>query len=192
MLETVTFASDGLKLSGVVHVPDDYRPGEKRPAIIMMHGFGANKNGGPEWICRQFAAWGYVALRFDYRGCGDSEGERGRVIPVEEVADARNAVTYMAARAGRRSRGDRAMRIEPRRRRRGAGGGSRSAGRSRHRRERRRQRRAHDQEHAQRGIVGQIPRAARRHRRAPRAHRHDEDDPPLRYFRNAESRCRST
>ena len=99
MPETVTFASDGLKLSGVVHVPDDCRPGERRPAIIMMHGFGANKTGGPEWICRQFAAWGYVALRFDYRGCGDSEGERGRVVPAEEVADARNAVTYMAARA---------------------------------------------------------------------------------------------
>ena len=48
MLETVTFASDGLKLSGVVHVPDDCRSGERRPAIIMMHGFGANKNGGPE------------------------------------------------------------------------------------------------------------------------------------------------
>jgi pimeloyl-ACP methyl ester carboxylesterase len=98
MLETVIFASDGLKLSGVVHVPDDHRPGERRPAIIMMHGFGANKNGGPEWVCRQFAAWGYVALRFDYRGCGDSEGERGRIIPIEEVADARNALTYMAAR----------------------------------------------------------------------------------------------
>lgn len=41
---------------------------------------------------------GYVALRFDYRGCGESEGERGRVIPMEEVSDARNAVTYMAAR----------------------------------------------------------------------------------------------
>src|ERR1700685_4669143 len=99
MLETVTFASDGLQLSGVLHVPDDYRSGERRPAIIMMHGFGANKNGGPEWICRQFAAWGYVALRFDYRGCGDSEGERGRVIAAEEVADARNAITYMASRA---------------------------------------------------------------------------------------------
>ncbi|HXD12937.1 MAG TPA: alpha/beta hydrolase [Xanthobacteraceae bacterium] len=98
-LAAITFPSDGLNLSGAVHVPDDYRPGERRPAIVMMHGFGANKNGGPEWICRQFAAWGYVALRFDYRGCGDSEGERGRVIPAEEVADARNAVTYMAARA---------------------------------------------------------------------------------------------
>lgn len=98
MLEPITFSSDGLKLSGVVHVPDDVTPGRRRSAIVMMHGFGANKNGGPEWICRQFAAWGYVALRFDFRGCGDSEGTRGRVITSEEVADARNAVSYMAAR----------------------------------------------------------------------------------------------
>jgi hypothetical protein len=92
------FPSDGLSLSGVVHVPDNLKPGERRPAIIMMHGFGANKNGGPEWVCRQFESWGYVALRFDYRGCGESEGERGRVIAMEEVSDARNAVTAMAAR----------------------------------------------------------------------------------------------
>jgi uncharacterized protein len=98
--ESITFPSDGLKLSGAVHVPADLRPGERRAAIIMMHGFGANKNGGPEWICRQFAEWGYVALRFDFRGCGDSEGTRGRVIAGEEVADARSAVSYMAARAG--------------------------------------------------------------------------------------------
>jgi hypothetical protein len=97
--ERVTFESDGLGLAGVVHLPDDRAPEERRPAIIMMHGFGANKDGGPEWACRQFEQWGYVALRFDYRGCGESGGERGRVIPLEEVADARNAVSYMAARA---------------------------------------------------------------------------------------------
>lgn len=98
MQKTATFSSDGITLSGVVHIPDDLRAGERRPAIIMMHGFGANKNGGPEWVCNQFEAWGYVALRFDYRGCGESGGERGRVIAMEEVADARNAVSYMASR----------------------------------------------------------------------------------------------
>ena len=95
----MTFLSDGLKIAGFVHVPDGLKPGERRPAIIMMHGFGANKSGGPEWVCKQFESWGYVALRFDYRGCGDSEGERGRVIPMEEVSDARNAVTFMASRS---------------------------------------------------------------------------------------------
>jgi pimeloyl-ACP methyl ester carboxylesterase len=96
--ESVKIPSDGIALSGVIHVPDAYKSGERRPAIIMMHGFGANKSGGPEWICRQYENWGYVALRFDYRGCGESGGERGRVIPIEEVADARNALTFLAAR----------------------------------------------------------------------------------------------
>jgi pimeloyl-ACP methyl ester carboxylesterase len=96
--ERVTFESDGLQLVGIVHLPEDRAPGERRPAIIMMHGFGANKDGGPEWACRQFERSGYVALRFDYRGCGESGGERGRVLPLEEVADARNAITYIAAR----------------------------------------------------------------------------------------------
>jgi uncharacterized protein len=90
--------SDGHQLAGVVHVPDDLARGERRPAVIMMHGFGANKNGGPAWVCGQLEAWGYVALRFDFRGCGESGGERGRVIPMEEVADARNALSYLATR----------------------------------------------------------------------------------------------
>ena len=72
MQDSVKFRSDDVELSGVVHVPDGLKAGERRPAIIMMHGFGANKSGGPEWICRQFESWGYVALRFDYRGCGES------------------------------------------------------------------------------------------------------------------------
>jgi hypothetical protein len=96
--ESVRFQSDDVELSGIVHVPDGLPRGARRPAIIMMHGFGANKDGGPEWICKQCENWGYVALRFDYRGCGESGGERGRVIPLEEVADARNALTYMASR----------------------------------------------------------------------------------------------
>jgi uncharacterized protein len=96
--QAVQFDSDGQELAGVVHVPHGLVSGERRPAIIMMHGFGANKSGGPQWVCEQFAAWGYVALRFDYRGCGESGGVRGRVIPMEEVADARNAVTYLATR----------------------------------------------------------------------------------------------
>jgi uncharacterized protein len=46
-----------------------------------------------------FANLGYVALRFDMRGCGESEGERGRVICLEQVEDTRSALSYLAARS---------------------------------------------------------------------------------------------
>jgi pimeloyl-ACP methyl ester carboxylesterase len=39
---------------------------------------------------------GYVVLRFDMRGCGESEGEFGRVICLEQVEDTRSALTFLA------------------------------------------------------------------------------------------------
>ena len=39
---------------------------------------------------------GYVTLAFDMRGCGESEGEHGRVICLEQVEDTRNALTFLA------------------------------------------------------------------------------------------------
>jgi fermentation-respiration switch protein FrsA (DUF1100 family) len=99
MEERVRFESDGLKLAGVVHTPPDLRPGERRPAFLVLHGFGGNKEGnGSTWPADQLAKWGYVAMRFDYRGCGESEGERAWIICLEQVADTRNALTYMASR----------------------------------------------------------------------------------------------
>jgi pimeloyl-ACP methyl ester carboxylesterase len=95
----ITFSSNGLKLSGIVHVPDDLRSGERRPAFIILHGFGGNKSGhGQTVMAQQLTAWGYITLRIDFRGCGESAGEHGRIICLEQVADTSNAVTYMASR----------------------------------------------------------------------------------------------
>jgi hypothetical protein len=97
--ETLQFTSDGLQLSGVLHLPPDYRPGERRPTFLVLHGFGGTKDGeGSIWPADQLAKWGYAALRFDFRGCGDSEGEHGRIICLDQVADTRNAVTYLRGR----------------------------------------------------------------------------------------------
>jgi len=82
-----------------VHIPADLRPGERRPAFLVLHGFGGNKEGrGSIVIAEQLAQWGYVTMRFDFRGCGESEGERGRILCLDQVADTSNAVTYMASR----------------------------------------------------------------------------------------------
>ena len=70
---------------------------EARPAFLVLHGFGSNKNRSnvlaPTKVLTEF---GYVTLRFDMRGCGDSEGELGRVICLEQVEDTRNALTFLA------------------------------------------------------------------------------------------------
>lgn len=99
MEEKIYFQSDGLKLAGIIDTPGDLKPGERRPAFIVLHGFGGNKDGhGQAVVAKQFSQWGYVTLRIDFRGCGESEGERGRIICLDQVADTRNAISYFAAR----------------------------------------------------------------------------------------------
>jgi hypothetical protein len=100
MQQRVTFRSGGLELAGILDLPDDLRPGERRAAVIALHGFGGNMRGpGGQNPAQVFCDLGYAVLRFDFRGCGESPGERGRLICLEEVEDARNAVSYLATRA---------------------------------------------------------------------------------------------
>ncbi len=93
----VTFPSEGRKLAGTVRVPDGVKPGERRPAWIVMHGFGSNQTSNTVLEpCKMFEQLGYVTLRFDMPGCGESEGEKGRVICLEQVAAASAALTFLA------------------------------------------------------------------------------------------------
>ena len=118
--DKITFRSNGFTLSGIVHVPDDMKPGEKRPALMVLHGFGNNKDSAnsmnpAELFCR----WGYVTFRFDFRGCGESEGERGKVICLEQVEDIRAAVDCLSQRIAtgefrRRGTGTRGERVSDR------------------------------------------------------------------------------
>jgi uncharacterized protein len=99
MLERVSFQSDGLRLSGLLHIPADLAKGERRPAFVVMHGFGGSNQGGQgAWAAKALASWGYVCLQIEFRGCGESEGEKGRIICLEEVADTSNAITYLETR----------------------------------------------------------------------------------------------
>ena len=103
MEEKVSFKSDGLTLSGIVRTPDGLKSGERCAALLLLHGFGSNKEA--DWMkitAELLAQWGYASLRFDFRGCGDSEGERARVICLEQVEDTSNALTYMATRGDMR------------------------------------------------------------------------------------------
>jgi pimeloyl-ACP methyl ester carboxylesterase len=47
-------------------------------------------------IAKALTRAGYVALLFDYRGFGESEGPRWRLLPNEQVNDVRAALTFVA------------------------------------------------------------------------------------------------
>ena len=90
------FYSDGYQLDGAVFLPDDYRSGEKRPAIIPCSGYQGVQAFYPRLFAQQFTQVGYVCLGFDYRGFARSEGRRGRVILDEQVADICHAITWLS------------------------------------------------------------------------------------------------
>jgi len=97
MEQAIGFSSDGLALKGVLHVPEGAT--QPRPAIILCHGFGGSCRGaGHPELAQALARAGYVVLRFDFRGCGQSEGARGSVICREEADDLRRAVDFLATR----------------------------------------------------------------------------------------------
>lgn len=98
MQEQITFDSDGLRLAGVLHIPEGYQ-GEPLPAFIVCHGFVGSKDESHAQIqAEMMEQFGYIALRFDFRSCGESEGERGQVRCFDQVADAKNAVSWLAKR----------------------------------------------------------------------------------------------
>ena len=99
MQQKLSFLSDGLKLSAVLHVPEKRRADERLPAFLVLHGFvGSKDESHAEIQARMLEEMGYVALRFDFRCCGESEGERGQVRCFDQVADTKNALSFLATR----------------------------------------------------------------------------------------------
>src|SRR5258708_38727498 len=95
--QRVTFKFEGLTLAGMVRVPDGVGPTGRRPAFMVLHGFGSNMNAGNVLKpCAMLNELGYVTLRFDMPGCGESEGEKGRLICLEQVGAVREALSLLA------------------------------------------------------------------------------------------------
>jgi dipeptidyl aminopeptidase/acylaminoacyl peptidase len=95
--ETITFFSAGTLVTGTLRVPD--RATIASPGIVQ----------GPGWLGLRDAALyepyhealtdaGFAVLIFDYRGFGDSAGDRGMLSPGAQLQDLVNAVTWLASR----------------------------------------------------------------------------------------------
>ena len=84
--DPTTFLSGGTKCAVTVFRPD--ASAEKpMPAIVMAHGFGSPRALRLYAYAERFAAAGYAAVVFDYRGFGDSEGEPRQLLDVSMQHD---------------------------------------------------------------------------------------------------------
>lgn len=91
----VTFASESLRLGGDLYLPDGLEPGTRRPIVIGCSGYQGLKDMQPARFARALVPAGYACLSFDYRSFGVSEGQRGRLIPQEQVGDVRSAIDFL-------------------------------------------------------------------------------------------------
>jgi alpha-beta hydrolase superfamily lysophospholipase len=82
--------ADGVRLEGQVF-------GQGRTAVVFSNGFGAVKE---SWhaIPQELAGFGYLALVYDYRGTGASQGSDSPNDPEARDRDLRGAVSYVRAR----------------------------------------------------------------------------------------------
>jgi alpha-beta hydrolase superfamily lysophospholipase len=98
MKQDVEFYSEGSRIKGILYVPDNDK--EKNPAIVLCHGFAGFKELLLPAYAEEFCQKGFIALTFDYRGFGESEGERGKLSPRAQVTDIRNAITFIMSLPG--------------------------------------------------------------------------------------------
>jgi len=93
--QDITFTSVGKKLLGWLYVPSGMKQGEKRPTIVMAHGWSAVKEMFLDDYAAKFSNAGFVVVVFDYRNFGDSEGEpRSHIDPSMQLEDYKNAITW--------------------------------------------------------------------------------------------------
>ncbi|MDP6516914.1 MAG: CocE/NonD family hydrolase [Alphaproteobacteria bacterium] len=87
--------SDGTRLAGDLWLPEQVAEGERRPAVLMTHGWGGVRDHLNTDYAPAFARAGFVTLTFDYRGWGDSDS-RLVVVGDEPAPDGDGIVTVRA------------------------------------------------------------------------------------------------
>ena len=94
--QEIAFASDGLRLRGILHVPEH----RAAPFVVGSHGLFSDAD-SPKQIelARRLSEKGIAFFRFDHRGCGKSQGDFVEVTSLEgRGADILRAIATLCAR----------------------------------------------------------------------------------------------
>jgi len=99
MRTNVTFKSNGMKIAGHMYLPDNYKEGEKRPAIVVGHPCGGVKEQTAGLYAKKLSEKGFITLAFDASYQGESEGDpRYLEDPFARAEDVKSAVTFLETR----------------------------------------------------------------------------------------------
>jgi uncharacterized protein len=120
MKKEVTIWSEGTRMAGDLFIPEDLHEGEKRPGILLCHGWAGPKSHLSSTYAPYFCKGGFVCLTFDYRGWYESDARiatpekqpapdadgfvtvRGRPVreivdPLDQNRDINNALDFLIA-----------------------------------------------------------------------------------------------
>jgi hypothetical protein len=95
--EVAVLENKGQKIFGVLHMPlDQSKP---VPAVLICHGLAGHKTGKYRLyvtLAKMLASVGIAALRVDFRGSGDSEGEFQEMTVQSTLSDALVSMEWLA------------------------------------------------------------------------------------------------
>lgn len=96
-IEKVTFESEGFRIAGVLHLPDQENP----PCVIASHGLLSSKD-SEKYITlgERMAEERMAMLRFDFRGIGESEGTDEDNTISRKIADLNAAIGFVRTSPG--------------------------------------------------------------------------------------------
>lgn len=94
-IEKVHFKSEGNKISGILHLPDQGNP----PCVIASHGLLSSKD-SEKYIAigDRLSKEGMALLRFDFSGIGESEGKIEEDTVSRRLTDLDSAIDFIKSR----------------------------------------------------------------------------------------------
>lgn len=97
MIKPVYFPAGDVLLSAMIHYPK-HTLSEQVPAVIFVHGFVGSKVGEHRLFVKAanyFSERGFLVFRFDFGGCGESEGDYSHVTLTKQVKELQTAIDYV-------------------------------------------------------------------------------------------------
>ena len=96
-IERALLYSGGQRIVGILHLPDG---DGKFPCVITCHGYYSTKDSEKYVaIANRLCGEGFAVFRFDFRGCGESEGSIEEITLSGRVSDLESALWFVRKHA---------------------------------------------------------------------------------------------